>query len=137
MKRALPAEALIQKPAKEDMERYAVEFIQFLTSEGMSDPSIRATPMPSVVLTHFFRSAAEVASNSNRAAITGNDILKAMENTGFEHYAEALRPFLEGYKARGHGGTVDLEVEDEGTAAVAAQRRRDRVPTPASPPSSP
>lgn len=137
MKKALPAEALIHKPAKEDMERCVVEFIQFLTSEGLSDPSTRATPMYPVVLTHFFHSAADVASNSSRKSLSGNDILQAMENTGLGHYALALRPFLEGLRARAAAGTVDLEVEDEATAAVAAQRRRARVPTPESPPSSP
>ena len=45
MKKALPADAKIAKPAKEDVERYAVEFIQFLTSEGLSNPSVCATLM--------------------------------------------------------------------------------------------
>ena len=40
MKKALPNDAFVAADARDDMERYALEFIQFITSEGESHPSI-------------------------------------------------------------------------------------------------
>lgn len=130
MKKALPADALIAKQAREDMERYVVEFIQFLTNEGRSNPSIHASLMHSAKLTHSSPTAAEDAAKTSRMVLYGRDILKAMDNTGFEHYAKALKPYLEAYKAQRHDGAVDPEAEDEGTSAAAAQRRRTPTPEP-------
>lgn len=90
----------IQKDTKEDMERCAVEFIQFITSEGLPDPSIRATLMRPINLTHFSLSAAENASGANCKTLHGNVVLRATKDTGYEYYAEALRPYLEGFNRR-------------------------------------
>ena len=137
MRTALPDNFIIRKEAKQDMERYAVEFILFITGEGSSDPSISATLLHPIKLTHFSRSAAENVLRANRKILEGDDVLKAMNTTGFERYAEALTPYLEGFKARERRGvTFDLKLEEENEETVAAGKRR-RAPTPESPPSSP
>lgn len=38
--------------------------------------------------------------SADRSSIEGTDILIAMDNTGFENYAELLRRYLDGYRAR-------------------------------------
>lgn len=137
MRAALPEHKMIEKSAKEAMEQCAVEFIQFLTSEGSSKPSIRATLIRPAKLTHFSPLAAESASRANRKTLHGDDVLRAMKNTGFDHYAEALRPYLENYRMRQRRGSIiDLGLEEEDEETVAAGKRR-RAPTPELPPSSP
>lgn len=41
--------------------------------------------------------AAENTSDGKRATIAGTDVLKAMEELSFEHYAKALRLYMSGY----------------------------------------
>ena len=56
--------------------------------------------------------------NINRSTIDGGDILEAMEKTGFENYAEALRPYLRKYRER----KIRLESEkrDKGKTPTSA-----------------
>ncbi|KAL9003793.1 MAG: hypothetical protein Q9188_003356 [Gyalolechia gomerana] len=74
MRRALPPSALISNGARETVQECVVEFISFITSE-----------------------AAENCSSDERKTVTGKDVLVAMEKLGFENYAEALRPYYNGY----------------------------------------
>lgn len=40
---------------------------------------------------------AENCSSDERKTVTGKDVLVAMKKLGFENYAEALRPYYNGY----------------------------------------
>ncbi|KAG8529800.1 uncharacterized protein KY384_005281 [Bacidia gigantensis] len=77
MSQVLPHEAKISKEAKEAMQECATEFISFVTSE-----------------------AAEIGDSQKRKTIAGNDVLEAIDVLGFEHYAKALKPYLNRYYER-------------------------------------
>lgn len=71
MKAAVPSNSKIAKEAKECVQECVSEFIAFVTSE-----------------------AADRAAMEKRKTIGGEDILNAMQNLGFENYAEALKIWL-------------------------------------------
>ncbi|KAM0798394.1 histone-fold-containing protein [Usnea florida] len=77
MQHAVPPNAKVTKQAVEDMEQYVLEFIRFLTSEAAANKSKTA-----------------------RNILDGDDLLRAMESTGFEHYVLILGPYLEGFRAK-------------------------------------
>lgn len=109
MKNALPADAKIMRSAKQDMERFTVEFIQFLTSEGLSNSSIHLCHMYNFSRTNTCLGllAAENASNVGRKTLEGSDVLEAMRKTGFENYAAALRPYLQAYRAEKYNRSLE------------------------------
>lgn len=122
MRMALPHGTKIMVQAKRDMQRYASEFVSFITSEGLSDSPIqchlygfnRTDTSPPV--------AAENVYREHRRTIEGNDILVAMENTGFEHYAAALRPYYVALlEEKKRNESSDSETKDDDTDAAAAQ----------------
>ncbi|KAL9129116.1 MAG: hypothetical protein Q9175_007382 [Cornicularia normoerica] len=76
MKEALPPGANISTEAIQAMEACTLGFIQFVTEE-----------------------AADNVSSTGRQLITGDHILLAMDFTGYENIAGALRPYLRGYRA--------------------------------------
>ena len=121
MKEALPPGTKIMLQAKKDMQRYASEFVSFITSEGLSNSPIQ------LHLYGFSRTdtsppvAAENVSREHRRVIEGSDILMAMENTGFEHYARALRPYLVTLlddEKRNESPVSEAKDEDTDAAAV-------------------
>ncbi|ODQ82001.1 hypothetical protein BABINDRAFT_170565 [Babjeviella inositovora NRRL Y-12698] len=71
MKNTLPTTAKVSKDAKECMQECVSEFISFITSE-----------------------ASDKCSAEKRKTINGEDILFAMNNLGFENYAEVLKIYL-------------------------------------------
>ena len=84
--------------------------------------SPNATCMGSIGLTHSPPVAAENVAREHRRTIEGNDILVAMENTGFEHYAAALRPYYVALlEEKKRNESSDSETKDEDTDAAAAQ----------------
>ena len=120
MQHAVPPSAKITKPALEDMEQYVLEFIKFLTSEGVLSPRLAFLPSihpslcplllsnaPSIKLTlfiNFVGAAAANKSTTKRNILDGDDLLRAMKSTGFEHYGLVLGPYLEGFRARKREG---------------------------------
>ena len=130
MKKAIPPDALISDAAKFDMGRCVVEFIQFLTSEGSFIPNPTQTPNPlgEKKLTH---PAAENALKTRRRTIEGGDIIEAMDATGFENYAEALRPYLDAYREEKR--KADAEKRNKGNAASvpsSSRRAEERAASP-------
>lgn len=130
MKNALPPDAMITVSAKRDMERFAVEFIQFLTSEGLSDSSIHLCHVHKFSRTNASLAllAAENAASTGRQTLEGCDVLEAMRKTGFENYAAALRPYLLTYRAEKYNrstqkrnGNPDLEANGNDVGAAAGQ----------------
>lgn len=75
MKASVPPVAKISKEAKESVQECVSEFIAFVTGE-----------------------AAEKCANEKRKTITGDDIVWAMEQLGFDHYAQLMRIYLGRYK---------------------------------------
>ena len=94
MRKALPPGSKIMVEAKKDMQRYVSEFISFITSEGMSNPSIQCHLYTFIQTDTSPPVAAEKVFREHRNVIQGSDILVAMDDTGFERYASALRPYL-------------------------------------------
>ncbi|KNE63190.1 hypothetical protein AMAG_08343 [Allomyces macrogynus ATCC 38327] len=75
MKRTLPDTAKISKEAKECVMECVSEFIAFVTSE-----------------------ASDRCQQEKRKTINGEDILWAMQNLGFDNYAEAMKVYLQKYR---------------------------------------
>ncbi|GAO50722.1 histone-fold-containing protein [Saitoella complicata NRRL Y-17804] len=98
MKGTLPESAKIAKDAKECVQECVSEFIAFITSE-----------------------ASEKCQQEKRKTVNGEDILHAMQQLGFENYAEALKIYLARYRQanktdKGEGpsrrGRAGTETED-------------------------
>ena len=75
MKKAIPDNAKIAKDAKETVQECVSEFISFITSE-----------------------ASEKCTQERRKTINGDDILKAMEELGFDAYIDPLREYLKRFR---------------------------------------
>ncbi|KAL0482369.1 nuclear transcription factor Y subunit B-3 [Acrasis kona] len=75
MKKSLPANAKISKEAKECVQECVSEYISFITNE-----------------------ASDLCVHEKRKTINGNDLLRAMQNLGFESYFEPLRLYLQRYQ---------------------------------------
>jgi nuclear transcription Y subunit beta len=75
MKQVLPPNSKISKKAKETMQECASEFIGFVTGE-----------------------AAERCKKEKRKTLNGDDICHAFETLGLDHYAEAMKRYVERYR---------------------------------------
>lgn len=75
MKQVLPPNSKISKKAKETMQECASEFIGFVTGE-----------------------AADRCKKEKRKTINGDDICHAFEALGLDHYAEAMKRYVERYR---------------------------------------
>ncbi|KAJ4802151.1 Nuclear transcription factor Y subunit B [Rhynchospora pubera] len=75
MKRVLPPNSKISKKAKETMQECASEFIGFVTGE-----------------------AADRCRKEKRKTINGDDICHAFEALGLDHYAEAMKRYVDRYR---------------------------------------
>ncbi|CCD65581.1 Nuclear transcription factor Y subunit nfyb-1 [Caenorhabditis elegans] len=75
MKTQMDPQAKLAKDAKECAQECVSEFISFIASE-----------------------AAEICNITKRKTITADDLLTAMEATGFDNYAEPMRIFLQKYR---------------------------------------
>ena len=84
MRAAIPEHAALAGDAKELMQECVTEFISFVTSE-----------------------AAERCAVERRKRIEGYDILAAFRTLGFEHYAQALRVYIAGYRGEQSGKVFD------------------------------
>ncbi|XP_062208009.1 nuclear transcription factor Y subunit B-4-like [Phragmites australis] len=75
MKEVLPPQAKISKRAKETIQECATEFVGFVTGE-----------------------ASERCRRERRKTINGDDICHAMRSLGLDHYADAMRRYLQRYR---------------------------------------
>jgi len=75
IKNNLPKEVKLSKEAKETFQECLSEFINFITSE-----------------------AGEKCANEKRKTISGEDVLTALSNLGFDHYNSILKLYLSKYK---------------------------------------
>ncbi|CAL4972261.1 unnamed protein product [Urochloa decumbens] len=75
MKDVLPPQAKISKRAKETIQECATEFVGFVTGE-----------------------ASERCRRERRKTINGDDICHAMRSLGLDHYADAMRRYLQRYR---------------------------------------
>lgn len=75
MKTQMDPQAKLAKDAKECVQECVSEFISFIASE-----------------------AAAFCHNTKRKTITADDLLTALEATGFDNYAEPMRIFLMKYR---------------------------------------
>ncbi|WVZ67522.1 hypothetical protein U9M48_016585 [Paspalum notatum var. saurae] len=75
MKGVLPPQAKISKHAKETIQECATEFVGFVTGE-----------------------ASERCRRERRKTINGDDICHAMRSLGLDHYADAMRRYLQRYR---------------------------------------
>ncbi|XP_009620709.1 nuclear transcription factor Y subunit B-4-like [Nicotiana tabacum] len=75
MKQILPQNAKISKEAKETMQECVSEFISFVTGE-----------------------ASDKCHKEKRKTVNGDDICWALENLGFDNYAEPLKRYLQSYR---------------------------------------
>jgi histone H3/H4 len=99
-KDALPPQAKISKRAKETIQECATEFIGFVTGE-----------------------ASERCRRERRKTINGDDICHAMRSLGLDHYADAMRRYLQRYReseelaaalnSGGGGGGIQIDVRAE------------------------
>ena len=85
----LPKEVKLSKEAKETFQECLSEFINFITSE-----------------------AGEKCSNEKRKTISGEDVLQALTNLGFDHYNSILKIYLAKYR-ESHKITKDDDKLDE------------------------
>ncbi|CAO1947173.1 unnamed protein product [Urochloa humidicola] len=99
MKDVLPPQAKISKHAKETIQECATEFVGFVTGE-----------------------ASERCRRERRKTINGDDICHAMRSLGLDHYADAMRRYLQRYREseelaaalnNGGGGGVQIDVRAE------------------------
>ncbi|KNE62220.1 hypothetical protein AMAG_07460 [Allomyces macrogynus ATCC 38327] len=105
MKRTLPDTAKISKEAKECVMECVSEFIAFVTSE-----------------------ASDRCQQEKRKTINGEDILWAMQNLGFDNYAEAMKVYLQKYREQqqqknGRGKSQDAG--DQGAEGESAEPHAD------------
>ena len=75
MKRALPPASKISKDSKEVIEDSAVEFLLFLTSQF-----------------------SETVHAEDRKAVSGEDVLNALSELGFDNYFDLARVYLNRFK---------------------------------------
>ncbi|KAJ4776031.1 Nuclear transcription factor Y subunit B [Rhynchospora pubera] len=75
MKQVLPPNSKISKKAKETIQECASEFIGFVTGE-----------------------AADRCRKEKRKTINGDDICHAFEALGLDHYAEAMKRYVDRYR---------------------------------------
>lgn len=75
MKKALPENAKLSKEARECIQECASEFISFVTSQAMDKCLLE-----------------------KRKTLSGEDLLSALYNLGFEHYSEILKIYLAKYR---------------------------------------
>jgi histone H3/H4 len=92
MRNAIPRNGKVSKDAKECMQECVSEFVSFITSE-----------------------AADRCSQEKRKTLTGDDILFAMANLGFDNYIEPMKLYLQ--KTREY-----MKVEKTVAPSVADQR---------------
>ena len=73
VKNAFPKEinCKLTKEGKEAFQEILTEFIGFITSE-----------------------ASEIANSQDRKTILGSDIIRALEDLGFDHYSDILKIYL-------------------------------------------
>ena len=98
MKDVLPPQAKISKHAKETIQECATEFIGFVTGE-----------------------ASERCRRERRKTINGDDICHAMRSLGLDHYANAMRGYLQRYREseelaaalNSGGGGIQIDVRAE------------------------
>ena len=62
---------------------------------------------------------------THRKTIEGGDIIEAMKKTGFENYAEALRPYLDAYRAEYRKKASPSKSNDRETSTAASQDEED------------
>ncbi|EPR79676.1 CCAAT-binding transcription factor subunit A [Spraguea lophii 42_110] len=77
MKRPIPSTAKVAKDAKELMQKSASEFIAIITCM-----------------------AKEICENENRKTITGEDLIRSMNQLGMQHYAEITKKYYIRYKEK-------------------------------------
>lgn len=75
MKSQMDPQAKLAKDAKESVQECVSEFICFIASE-----------------------AAQICAETKRKTITADDLLTALESTGFDNFAEPMRIFLQKYR---------------------------------------
>ncbi|XP_062230587.1 nuclear transcription factor Y subunit B-4-like [Phragmites australis] len=102
MKDVLPPQAKISKRAKETIQECATEFVGFVTVE-----------------------ASERCRRERRKTINGDDICHAMRSLGLDHYADAMRRYLQRYReseelaaalnrgSTGGGRSIQIDVRAE------------------------
>ncbi|CAL4952828.1 unnamed protein product [Urochloa decumbens] len=97
MKDVLPPQAKISKRAKETIQECATEFVGFVTGE-----------------------ASERCRRERRKTINGDDICHAMRSLGLDHYADAMRRYLQRYREseelaaalnNGSGGSGGIQID--------------------------
>jgi histone H3/H4 len=88
MKKVLPDDAKVSMDAKICIEKCAVEFIRFVTSEG------GRFPVSSSSLTNR-AIAAEYVIHRGQTLLTGHDIIVALETLDLGPYAKILRTYKE------------------------------------------
>ena len=116
MKDALPPQAKISKHAKETIQECATEFVGFVTGE-----------------------ASERCRRERRKTINGDDICHALRSLGLDHYADAMRRYLQRYRKteelaaalnRGGGGrdgrAIQIDVRAELSIFKGSNQQDDR-----------
>jgi nuclear transcription Y subunit beta len=111
MKDVLPPQAKISKHAKETIQECATEFVGFVTGE-----------------------ASERCRRERRKIINGDDICHAMRSLGLDHYADAMRRYLQRYRESeelaaainsSSGREIQIFVRDELSIFRGSEQRQD------------
>lgn len=112
MKDVLPPQAKISKSAKETIQECTTEFVGFVTGE-----------------------ASERCRRDRRKTINGDDICHAMRSLGLDHYADAMRRYLQRYREseelaaafnRTSGREIQIDVRDELSIFRGSEQRQDK-----------
>lgn len=112
MKDVLPPQAKISKHAKETIQECATEFVGFVTGE-----------------------ASERCRRERRKTVNGDDICYAMRSLGLDHYADAMRRYLQRYRENeelaaalnsSSGKEIQIDVRDELSIFRGNEQRQDR-----------
>lgn len=86
MKRVVPVEGKLSKEARECVQECVTEFIQFIVSE-----------------------ASDMCIQEKRKTINSEDLLKALGKLSFDPYLDALKTYIEGYRAaQKNGNSVSI-----------------------------
>jgi nuclear transcription Y subunit beta len=112
MKDVLPPQAKVSKHAKETIQECTTEFLAFVTGE-----------------------ASERCRRERRKTINGDDICHAMSSLGLDHYADAMRRYLQRYRESeelaaalnsSSGRGIQIDVRDELSIFRGSEQRQDR-----------
>lgn len=95
MKQVLNKETKISKEAKECVQECVGEFIEFITSE-----------------------ASFICKNDRRKTVSGEDILKAQTQVGFDDYKDILQIYHDKYKQTYAKGPGDKNEDDKMVASL-------------------